>query len=86
MRRPLLTPPFLSSFSSLSTLQLRFPENIEDSIGSQPSASSTDLLRRTASASVSLSLRSCLHAMFGSAKVVLILLQLTTFVEVVVSG
>ncbi|KAM1018059.1 hypothetical protein ACFX2C_039724 [Malus domestica] len=40
----------------LSTFQLRFPENIEDSISSQPSASSTDLLYSTASAFVSLSL------------------------------
>ncbi|RXH86145.1 hypothetical protein DVH24_017198 [Malus domestica] len=40
----------------LSTFQLHFPETIKDSIGSQPSASSTDLLHSTTSAFVSLSL------------------------------
>ncbi|KAM1765955.1 hypothetical protein ACFX14_005019 [Malus domestica] len=40
----------------LSTFQLHFPETIEDSIGSQPYVSSTDLLHSTTSAFVSLSL------------------------------
>ncbi|KAM1424191.1 hypothetical protein ACFXTO_017193 [Malus domestica] len=44
----------------LSTFQLHFPETIEDSIGSQPSASSTDLLHSTTSAFVSLSLLSAI--------------------------
>ncbi|KAM1036995.1 hypothetical protein FF1_031907 [Malus domestica] len=44
----------------LSTFQLHFPETIEDSIGSQPSASSTDILHSTTSAFVSLSLLSAI--------------------------
>ncbi|KAM2273985.1 hypothetical protein ACFX1S_043847 [Malus domestica] len=44
----------------LSTFQLHFPETIKDSIGSQPSASSTDLLHSTTSAFVSLSLLSAI--------------------------